>query len=242
MSDLGASAVCTVCHQGRASTVAVNAAAGTVEEDSVSADLTFVNSHYAQSAATLFGSAVSGGYEYEGKTYVGPFEHAANLNTCTSCHNPHTLEVAVESCSTCHAGASEFTDIRSSTQDFDGDGDTAEGIAAPIASLHAWLGEAIEHYAREVAGAPVVYASASYPYFFNDLNDNGAVDEGEAIYPNRYQSWTPRLLRAAYNYQFVAKDTAAYTHNPHYALQLLYDSLENLSQQVDIDIASLTRP
>lgn len=242
MSDLGASAVCTVCHQGRASTVSVNAAAEGLEEDAVSADLTFVNSHYAQSAATLFGGAVSGGYEYDDKSYVGPFEHAADLNTCTSCHQPHSLEVAVENCSTCHAGITEFSDIRSSTQDFDGDGDTSAGIAVPIAALHARLGEAIELYASEIIGAPVIYASDSYPYFFNDTNGNSAVDEGEGIYPNRYQSWTPRLLRAAYNYQFVAKDTAAYTHNPHYALQLLYDSLENLSEQVDVDIASLTRP
>lgn len=242
MSNLGASAVCTVCHQGRAWTGSVNAAAEGLEEDGVSADLAFVNSHYAQSAATLFGSAVNGGYEYDGKSYVGPFAHAANLNTCTSCHQPHSLEVAVESCSTCHAGITEFTDIRSSTQDFDGDGDTSAGIAAPIAALHAQLGEAIALYASEIAGAPVIYASDSYPYFFNDTDGDAALDEGEGIFPNRYQSWTPRLLRAAYNYQFVAKDTAAYTHNPHYALQLLYDSLESLSEQVDVDIASLVRP
>lgn len=242
MSDLGSSAVCTVCHQGRASSQTVNSSVEGLEEDSVSADLAFINPHYAQSAATLFGGTVQGGYEYEGKTYAGPFAHAANLNTCTSCHNPHTLEVAIETCSTCHTGVSEFTDIRTSPQDFDGDGDAAEGIAAPIAALHAQLGEAIALYASQVVGDPVIYASTSYPYFFNDTNGDGGVNEGEAIYPNRYQSWTPRLLRAAYNYQFVAKDTAAYTHNPHYALQLLYDSLENLSQQVDIDTASLIRP
>ena len=41
--------------------------------------------------------------------------------------------------------------------------------------------------------------------------------------PNRYRSWTPRLLKAAYNYQVVSKDPGAYTHNPTYALQLLHD-------------------
>lgn len=242
MSMAGSAATCSVCHQGRHSTVSVNAAVDSLEEDTVSTDLSFINSHYAPSAATLLGSAVSGGYEYDGKTYVGPFVHAANLNTCTSCHQPHSLEVQLESCVACHTDVTEFSDIRTSRIDFDGDGDMSVGIAVPIAALHAQLGEAIENYARDVIGMPIIYASSGFPYFFNDSDDNGEVTEGEAAFPNRYLSWTPRLLRAAYNYQFVAKDTAAYTHNPHYALQLLYDSLESLSAQVDVDLASLTRP
>jgi len=70
----------------------------------------------------------------------------------------------------------------------------------------------------------------SYPYFFADSDGSGAIEEGEAKYPNRYQSWTPRLLRAAYNYQFVAKDPGAYTHNPFYAMQLLHDSIADLAE------------
>ncbi|MDA1090842.1 MAG: hypothetical protein O3A85_11100 [Proteobacteria bacterium] len=60
--------------------------------------------------------------------------------------------------------------------------------------------------------------------------------------PNRYQSWTPRLLRAAYNYPFVAKDPGMYSHNPKYVLQLLYDSLENLSAKIKLDMAKMLRP
>lgn len=59
---------------------------------------------------------------------------------------------------------------------------------------------------------------------------------------NRYQSWTPRLLKAAYNYQFVAKDTGAYSHNPHYAIQLLQDSMTDLGKVVGIDVSGLIRP
>lgn len=241
MSDMGASTVCAVCHQGRAWTGSVDASADGVEDDTVSPDIRFVNSHYAQSAATLLGTAVRGGYEYAGKSYAGPFEHVQDINTCTSCHRPHSLSVAIETCSTCHQNISELADIRTSQQDFDGDGDTSEGIAAPIAALHAQLGEAITVYASEVAGAPILYADR-YPYFFNDTNADGEVTDGEAVFPNRYESWTPRLLRAAYNYQYVSKDTGAYAHNPHYALQLLYDSLESLSEQVEVDVASLIRP
>lgn len=92
------------------------------------------------------------------------------------------------------------------------------------------------------AARPIVYADDAYPYFFNDLNADGAVTEGEAIYPNRYQSWTPRLLRAAYNYQFISKDHGAFAHNPHYALQLLFDSITDLAKAAPVDVTGLVRP
>jgi hypothetical protein len=93
-----------------------------------------------------------------------------------------------------------------------------------------------------VAKAPIVHSADAYPYFFNDTDGDGKLGEGEAAFPNRYQSWTPRLVRAAYNYQYVAKDTGAFTHNPHYAVQLLYDSLESLGQAVSLDMTGLVRP
>ena len=49
-------------------------------------------------------------------------------------------------------------------------------------------------------------------------NGDGKADKDEAKYPNRYKAWTPRLLRAAYNYQFVTKDPGAFAHNPTYAI------------------------
>jgi len=75
-----------------------------------------------------------------------------------------------------------------------------------------------------VLGVPIVYA-ANYPYFFDDA---GA----------RYTSFTPRLLNAAYNYQFVAKDPGAFAHNPDYVIQVLYDGLEDLGA----DVAGMFRP
>lgn len=242
IDSFGSSAICTVCHQGRNWTGSVEAAVEGIEDDAVSADLGFVNIHYAASAATMMGGAGQGGYEYAGKTYKGQFTHVPDLNTCTSCHAPHSLEVALDTCTTCHKDVATFRDIRISPADFDGDGDTTEGIADPIATLHAKLGEAIALYSRDVAAAPIVYAEASYPYFFNDSDADGAVTEGEAAFPNRYQTWTPRLLRAAYNYQYVAKDKGAFTHNPHYVLQLLYDSLESLSERVEVDMSTVSRP
>lgn len=235
-------AVCSVCHQGRAAGTTVQAATEGLEDDAVAPNLAFVNPHYAVSAATLLGSTVGSGYEYPDRDYAGAFTHVPELDSCTGCHRPHSLEVELETCTTCHAGASDFTAIRISPQDFDGDGDTTEGISAPITALRDRLGMAIQLYARDVAGAPVAYEPDSYPYFFADTDGDGAVSEGEAAYPNRYQDWTPRMLRAAYNYQYVRKNPGAYTHNPHYALQLLHDSLQDLAQLVEIDVSGLVRP
>ncbi len=242
VAALGSSAVCVVCHQGRQSSDNVTAAVNGMDDDAVQADLGFINVHYAASAATQMGGVTRGGYQYDGKDYAGRFNHVPDLNSCSSCHSPHSLKVEIETCTTCHKGITEFRAIRTTPLDIDGDGDTTEGIADPIDTLHARLESAILGYAAEVAGAPIVYDPATFPYFFNDSDGDGAVTEGEAAFPNRYQSWTPRLLKAAYNYQFIAKDKAAFSHNPHYAIQLLYDSLENLSEKVEVDMAGFTRP
>lgn len=50
------------------------------------------------------------------------------------------------------------------------------------------------------------------------------------------------MLKAAYNYQVVQKDLGGYVHNPAYMLQLLYDSLESLSERVDVELSALRRP
>lgn len=242
VDTFGSSAICAVCHQGRAFTGTVTEATAGMEDDAVIGDLSFINVHYKPSATTNMGSVVRGGFEYPDKVYKGQFSHVENLNTCADCHSPHTLQVNLESCTTCHQGVENFEDIRISRVDFDGDGDLAEGISDPIRTLHEKLGQAIQLYASEIAQSPVVYATSSYPYFFNDSDGDGAAAPDEAAYPNRFQSWTPRLLKAAYNYQLVAKETAIYTHNPHYALQLLYDSIESLNERVDIDMSGLTRP
>lgn len=242
LDKFGNSATCAVCHQGRASKKTVDQAISGLEEDTVQRDLSFINIHYAASAASLMGTLAKSGYEYENKDYKGQFNHVPKLNLCTDCHNPHTLAVTQTSCTACHQDIASFKDIRTSSIDFDGDGDTKEGIADPISSLKEQLGAAIQKYSAEISNAPIAYSRTSYPYFFNGSDDSEFITAGNKTFPNRYQSWTPRLLKAAYNYQYVTKDKGIYAHNPHYAIQLLYDSLENLSEKVEIDISSFTRP
>ncbi len=83
---------------------------------------------------------------------------------------------------------------------------------------------------RQVATGPRQSCTTphAYPYFFIDTNANGASDPGEAIFPNAYNTWTPSLLQAAYNYQYAAKDPGGFAHNGQYVLQLLYDSIQSI--------------
>lgn len=242
VQGLGASAVCTVCHQGRQSGDTVAKATQGVAEDTVSPDLGFLNVHYGVAAAVMHGAEVRGGFQYPGKTYVGRFAHVSSANTCVACHDAHTTQVATDGCASCHRGVETMRDIRTRHGDFDGDGNVASGIHAEIVGLQGQLYAAIQTYGSAVAKAPIGYADGAFPYFFNDTNADGQISPAEAIFPNRYQSWTPRLLKAAYNYQVAKKDPGGYVHNPGYLLQLLYDSLDSLAQQVDLDMAALRRP
>jgi hypothetical protein len=248
ITGLGTDARCMECHQGRASKVSVDAGieeAGLTDDlDTVSEDLGFTNIHYYAAAATLYGTFAQGGYQYDGNTYDAKFRHVEGYETCVSCHDSHTLEVKAEACVECH-GEGDYQDYRmiSSASDYDGDGDVEEGIYYEIEGLQEMLYEGIQAYAAEVAGTPIVYDSAAYPYFFVDTNANGEPDEDEANYGNRYNAWTGRLAKAAYNYQTSKKDPGAFTHGGKYFIQLLYDSIEDLNESLStpVDLSAAHR-
>ena len=108
-------------------------------------------------------------------------------------------------------------DIRfnTDTTDWDGDGNVTEGIAGEIQTLSDALYAQIQTYATEkpmlrhrlrccclsillrwmrmAMARPIRMIRAR-------LNYNG--------------NWTPKLLRAAFNYQYTQKDPGAFVHNP----------------------------
>ena len=247
IENLGPESRCMACHQGRESTNSVNKALTGKAEDTVDKKIQFINVHYRGAGATRYGTQAKGGYEYAGKTYAGYYLHDKDFQSCLHCHETHTVAVKVEQCQACHKETTvkskrDMQKIRRAKADFDGDGNANEGIVGEIKTLHGALLAAIMEYAKTKAGTPVVFDEHAYPYFFADKNGNAKVDRGEAIYPNRYQAWTPRLLRAAYNYQFVNVDPGAYTHNPAYVIQLLHDSLADLGTQVSVNMKGMSRP
>ncbi|MHB8778096.1 MAG: hypothetical protein ACYC6R_10090 [Anaerolineales bacterium] len=242
---------CMECHQGRESKVSVDAAIAkfgeNVDPDAVPAPfkddkgndvkLGFRNVHYFAAAATLYGSETHGGYEYDGNTYDAKNTHVEGYATCIGCHNPHTLEVKVEQCANCHEGVATVDDLKdvrmvASAKDYDGDGNVEEGMYYEIQGLQETLMAEITKYATDKAGAAIVYSPDAYPYFFADTNANGTVDEGEAVFPNAYKNWTPRLLKATYNYQVSIKDPGAFAHGNKYIVQLLFDSIADLGGDV----------
>jgi hypothetical protein len=251
ITNLGREARCMQCHQGRESTVSVNAAleeAGVADEDAVSEELSFLNIHYYAAAATKYGTVAKGGYEYEGRTYDANFAHVDEFDTCVECHNPHTLEVRVEQCSACHTEVASVEDLKNvrmpgSLVDYDGDEDTEEGIFYEIQGLQEILYQAIQAYTEEVAGTPAAYDSTTYPYFFIDADADGQLSDDELNFENRFASWTPRLVKAAYNYQTSLKDPGAFAHGGKYIIQLLYDSIEdlNLTLSEPVDLSNANR-
>jgi hypothetical protein len=107
----------------------------------------------------------------------------------------------------------------------DYDGNIFESLADEIDGLRETLYYYIQNYVLNSVGTPIIYNAHRYPYFFVDDNRNFKVDDGETT---RHNAFTPRLLKAVYNYQYVMKDPGAYAHNGKYVVQVLQNTLRDL--------------
>lgn len=150
------------------------------------------------------------------------------------CHNTHTQQVDPQVCADCHEGVDTLEAIfaiRMSEVDYDGDGDVTEGLYGEIATMRDALYAAMQQYTANNGGtAVIIYNPNAYPYYFAD---DGTGNPGE-----NYSTWTPNLLRAAYNYQYSQKDPGAFAHNGKYLIQILYDSIKVMGG----DVSGMTRP
>lgn len=115
-----------------------------------------------------------------------------------------------------------------------GNGDENEGIAGEIETVKEALYIAMQDYAVNTISTGIVFEPHSYPYFSTDINEDGEVDEDEGVYGNAFVTGTQRLLRAAYDYQWVDKDPGAFAHNGLYILQVLYDNLNEIGGEVSV--------
>lgn len=253
IKDLGPEARCMSCHQGRESKPSVDAyiemtVGAEAAPDVSSPDLSFRNVHYFTAGAMMYASMASGGYEYDGQVYDGKFTHIENMDTCLDCHDSHSLKVKIAKCAECHENADSVENLKNtrmlgSQMDYDGDGNRAEGIYYEIQGLQEKLYQAIQSYATNINQTSIIYDPATYPYFLIDSNNDGQISKGEAVASNGYIKWTPRLIKAAYNYHFSLKDPGAFAHNAKYAIQLLYDSITDLNSVLPtpIDISKAHR-
>jgi len=228
IEGLGRESNCMECHQGRASGVQIEESIEGKDLDAIDTELSFINIHNKAAGPTQYGTLAMGGYEYANQPYVERYDHTPQFSTCIECHDAHSLTVQVESCGACHAGvesSADLSSIRVTGTDYDLDGDVNEGIAAEIKSLLGLLLRRMNLYALETEGVELLQYEDRRPYFFDAAGED-------------YSSWTPRLLRAAFNYHYVAKEPGGYAHSSRYHLQLLHDSLEDLGT----DVRLLTRP
>ncbi|MEI6290901.1 MAG: hypothetical protein WCP19_10750, partial [Chloroflexota bacterium] len=249
IDNLGPEAICMTCHQGRQSKQSVDKKIADyaikdvdaqvkplVTKDAAGKDVitpfSFSNVHYFAAGGTLYAGEVHMGYEYDGKSYDIKTQHVDGFNTCLGCHDQHSLKVKVEKCSECHQDVKTVDDLRnvrepSSAKDYNGNGDAKEGIAKEIEGLQTILLAAIQAYANEAAGSPIMYDAASNPYWFAaDKDGKALLKDGAAV---RYTAFTARLLKATYNYQVSIKDPGAFAHGGKYIIELLYDSIEDLN-------------
>ncbi len=242
IDGLGGEARCMTCHQGRGSKddvddefLAVGASIADAP-DAVNDELGFENIHYYPAGATLYAGEVRGGYQYDDAVYDWRFRHVSGGDVCIECHDPHSLEVQTDVCSTCHEGVTAVDDLKdvrmiaSLSSDYDGDGDTSEGIYYEIDGLKTALLDSIQQYTVDQGLGAICYHTTNYPYFFIDTDSNGDCSDDEGEYSNAFASWTPRLVAAAYNYQMAAKDPGNFAHNAKYTIQLLHDSLQDLNE------------
>ncbi len=240
IDDLGASARCMECHQGREAKASVDkqiADFGVTDLDAVVAPIKdasgndvsfgFRNIHYFAAAATLLGTDAKGGYEYDGQSYDARFRHVEGYDTCVGCHDSHSLQVKVTECAACHEGVTSVDDLKKvrmvgSAFDYDGDGSKTEGIYDEITGLQDLLYAQIQSYAKATAGSAIIYSQTAYPYWFVDTNGDGQGQEDELTAANGFKSWTARMLKASYNYQLSVKDPGKFAHGGKYTIELLY--------------------
>ena len=76
--------------------------------------------------------------------------------------------------------------------DYDGDGDILEGLAGEIETMQERLMVAMKVYTVRMEGVDII-----------EYNDRFVDEAGE-----NYSTWTPRLLQAAYNYEYAVIDPA----------------------------------
>lgn len=214
-------------------------------QQSRGASVTF---HYYPVMAVFYGNDAKEGFQYEGKSYVGKNDLMPGYGTCITCHNPHTTEVQPAKCSPCHVGVTastagatataEFHNIRVTTSDYDGDTNTTESTYTEVEGVKAKLLEAIVSYALNVpAGSTGIQLVSGSWKKASDASAN-------------FILWTPRLVKAAYNYHLSYRSPGAYVHNSKYMVELLYDSIEDLNAGLDatghpgnkVDMSGMVRP
>jgi hypothetical protein len=231
---LGSDAFCVGCHLGRGGK-------GDVDEEiadniGTSGSISRNDNHHGYAAATRYGNMAKGGYEYDQRAnadgqylYSSKFEHVADYDDCNECHSVHSGTISFSDCGGCHVASDglpvenemDLWDIRmpGSSADYDGDGNSTEGVYYEIEGL--WL--ILQGQLDALLGTPT------------------ADDDAGSVNIDGNSTNYDRLAKAQYNLNFADmfgdnfRDNGAYAHNPAYVIELLYDSLDDLDDGLQND-------
>ncbi len=221
------SVLCGQCHQGRAWKGDVEdkilaAYPGGDNESTVdkqTASLTSTNPHYVASFAAIKASKSLIAVDYD-LPIAADLSHPGGTD-CMVCHDQHSTEFRLDArCNTCHPSFESLEDVR------------AWGNADVLDAKKAQLYSVIRQYAADNTTedadnntkekACIVQSGSSGWYL--DNNCNGVRDTGD----NTYNKFTPRLLRACYNYLVYVKDPGIFAHNSSYAAAFLDASINDI--------------
>jgi hypothetical protein len=141
--------------------------------------------------------------------------------------------------------------------DIDGDANAHESIKAEIDGLAQKVLDAMNAYAvaPTVGGARLCYYENRF--YYDDGAGGGTANDGvctpafcsnpaftsssactaagatwnvgEVASASQYKKFTPRLLRAGFNYLTYANDSGAWAHNPRYVVEVLFDTIIDLN-------------
>jgi hypothetical protein len=228
-------ALCASCHSGRENGQSITNRGGT---DGTFA-LSFTNPHYLGAAGMMLGDNAKVMYQYAGKTYTknpafwaagtkgdAPGPHGSPHGAqCTGCHDPknskHTFEVDFTYCNGCHTGQYALAPIEE---------EYAAGNAELLTAIRAYATANLPAIQTAVGGAfaaggatpmtNVCYNPNANPYWF--------VETASGCTTTSFGKFDPKLLKAAFNYQWTQKEPGAWAHNEFYVMQVVFDSIVDL--------------
>lgn len=227
---VGNGQLCLFCHQGRESGLTIyyrvkDRLNPYTNPDQVinPAGISFVNPHYLDGGSHLWSrNAWEYFFNNVPQQYTTGNTAHQGLN-CTGCHmgeanahhteGGHTWKPRIETCRSCHPGATGFFTIPSSA-DYDGDGQVKTifeelGKINPDSGLFGQLKAALQ-------SKGIYFDPDSYPYYFTSTG-------------GQFRAWTTHTLSAAFNLAWAYKaGNAASVHNPKYIVQILQDSMRGL--------------
>jgi len=264
--DMGNSATCLTCHQGREAGDSVRAnidalASATTSTESTNAKLKFINEHYLAAGATLFGGDGHKAFEYidgNGATGLASSPNTTNAIPVQT-YTPTHFHATAVGCVGCHMQNTGLVDLGGHSFMMD-NGTTINNIIC--ANCH--------------AGGIPDFQTYRLPSNTLDYDGNGNNTEGinqeldglkteliqflasmgiyynPATYPyfhkvstmasqtgsTGYSNWTQPQLKAAFNLNTFYKEPGAFAHNGKYAAEILIDAIADLSGGPDPSVGT----